>query len=74
MHAAPHIKQMIRATKILRTLRQSDNQRTRKPKALDYNVEDGGSAYKYSDYKDREQEYNLLFDHFILQGGFDAGV
>src|SRR6266566_3055290 len=44
----------------------SGNQRTRKPTALDYSVEDGGSAYKYSDYKDREQEYNLLFDHFIV--------
>ena len=26
------------------------------PTASDYNVENGGSAYKYSDYKDREQE------------------
>jgi hypothetical protein len=52
----------------------TNNQRTRKPTISDYNVEHRGSAYKYSDYKDREQEYNLLFDHFILQGGFDAGV
>lgn len=45
------------------------------PTASDYNVGRWKIRIQVQwDYKDREQEYNLLFDHFVLQGGFDAGV
>ena len=69
----PHIKQMIRTLTKNAQHQEIRELESRQPQIMMYRMEDPHTSTVITRTESKDIN-NLLFDHFILQGGFNAGV